>query len=184
MGRRPCQPAYPGKVERESGCGSQQGATKRDTRRPSAQEGFMLSDSKSKRLRKNSSSVSCGPPSPVPEGLFSCPVCGEWRGVTAAKEIFSPDHFFEDEDPERALRISCICDGIPCPRCKTNRIYRPISHQWDEHVASDITLILWGKHHAKRVRTKSGSPQESARNEGEKTSPKEHQGRDSHAFVR
>lgn len=133
MGRRPCQPAYPGKVERESGCGSQQGATKRDTRRPSAQEGFMLSDSKSKRLRKNSSSVSCGPPSPVPEGLFSCPVCGEWRGVTAAKEIFSPDHFFEDEDPERAVRISCICDGIPCPRCKTNRIYRPISNQWDEH---------------------------------------------------
>ena len=38
-GRRPCQPAYPGKVVRESGCGfqSELEATKRELRRPSQQ---------------------------------------------------------------------------------------------------------------------------------------------------
>ena len=45
MGRHPCQPAYPGKVDRESGCGSPRGATKRDTRRPSVLEGFVFSES-------------------------------------------------------------------------------------------------------------------------------------------
>jgi len=65
-------------------------------------------------------------------GIVPVPVCSEWRGVTKAKEVFGPDSFFEDEDPERPVSISCICDGIPCPRCKRNRIYRPISNQWDE----------------------------------------------------
>ena len=92
----------------------------------------MLSDSNSKRPRQSSSDIPDVPTLLVPEGLFRCPECGEWRGVTAAKEIFGPDHFFEDENPERAVTISCICDGIPCPRCKTNRIHRPISNQWDE----------------------------------------------------
>jgi hypothetical protein len=92
----------------------------------------MLSDSKSKRTRKVSAPASDTPLLPVPQGLFRCPVCSEWRGVTKAKEVFGPDSFFEDEDPERPVSISCICDGIPCPRCKRNRIYRPISNQWDE----------------------------------------------------
>jgi hypothetical protein len=46
LGRRPRQPARPGKVDRESGCGSLRGATKRVQRRPSRKtEGFLFSES-------------------------------------------------------------------------------------------------------------------------------------------
>jgi len=64
---------------------------------------------------------------PLPRG-------NEWRGAAKALDIFGPEHpFYGDEDPEKPLTISCICDGIPCRRCKKNLIHRPISDQWDEH---------------------------------------------------
>ena len=46
MGRRPLQPAHPGKVDRESGCGPSRGQPSGCLRRPSREtEGFLLSAS-------------------------------------------------------------------------------------------------------------------------------------------
>jgi hypothetical protein len=79
----------------------------------------MLLDSKSKRLRRSRSSASDVPILPVPLGLYRCLVCDEWRGAAKAIDIFGPKHhFYEDEAPERPVKISCICDGIPCRKCK------------------------------------------------------------------
>ena len=53
----------------------------------------------------------------LPAGLAFCDKCGEPRG-------FKRDH------GER-LEVKCICEGIPCPKCKTNKIHRPISNYYD-----------------------------------------------------
>jgi hypothetical protein len=45
LGRRPCQPAYLGKVDRESGCGSFGSNQAGNSVGPSAQEGFLFPDS-------------------------------------------------------------------------------------------------------------------------------------------
>ena len=64
---------------------------------------------------------------PVPPGLSRCPVCNEYRGTLG----------LDDESPHSRgkgdfLSVQCICDGILCPRCKVNRIHRPISNVWTE----------------------------------------------------
>jgi len=64
---------------------------------------------------------------PVPPGLVRCPVCNEYRGTIG----------IDDESPHSRRQgdfttVQCICDGILCPRCKVNRIHRPISNVWDE----------------------------------------------------
>ena len=68
---------------------------------------------------------------------FRCLVCNEWRGTAKALDIFGPEHhFYKDEDPEKPVTISCVCDGIPCRKCNKNLIHRPISNQWDEYNVS------------------------------------------------
>jgi hypothetical protein len=69
---------------------------------------------------------------PVPEGLSRCPVCNEYRGVMALKDIPDPQGLYRDQNPETPLRVQCICDGVLCPRCKKNRFHRPISNVWTE----------------------------------------------------
>ena len=59
----------------------------------------------------------------VPLGLEQCPVCAEYRG----------DWLVSDRNDERStVRVSCLCEGIVCPRCGTNRMHRPISNRYDE----------------------------------------------------
>lgn len=64
---------------------------------------------------------------PVPPGLFRCPVCDGFRGTIALA-----DDSVHSRHKGDALTIRCICDGIPCPQCKVNRIYRPISNMWSQ----------------------------------------------------
>lgn len=125
----------------------------------------MLSDSKSKRPRQSSSDIPDVPTLPAPKGLFRCPACGEWRGVTVAKEIFRPDHPFEDEGPERAVSISCICDGIPCRRFKKNLVHRPISNQWDEHRGVGHNSYLAGMIPCKTCRSEIEKARDGGKNE-------------------
>jgi tetratricopeptide (TPR) repeat protein len=70
-------------------------------------------------------------PLPVPNGLTRCPACGEYRGLMALKDTqgFNPNSGYSPDTP---LRIQCICDGVRCPRCKTNRYHRPATNLWDE----------------------------------------------------
>lgn len=80
---------------------------------------------------KNSPPVN-NPLLPVPEGLARCPVCNEYKGVMALRELPDPHGLHQDENPQTPLRVCCICDGILCPRCKINRFHRPISNVWNE----------------------------------------------------
>lgn len=51
----------------------------------------------------------------IPEGLFKCKTCGEYKGKVKPKN----------------LKVKCLCDGILCSRCKKNKIHRPISNSYD-----------------------------------------------------
>lgn len=53
----------------------------------------------------------------IPKGLFKCKKCGEYKGAVTE----------EGED----VMVSCLCDGILCPKCKKNKIHRPISNSYD-----------------------------------------------------
>lgn len=69
---------------------------------------------------------------PVPDGLIRCPICNEFRGVMALKDIPNVSHFFRDVNPDTPLRVQCICDGVLCPRCTVNRFHRPTTNVWTE----------------------------------------------------
>lgn len=69
---------------------------------------------------------------PVPEGLSRCPICNEYRGVMALKDIPNLDPSYQSENPDTPLRVQCICDGVLCPCCKTNRFHRPTTNVWAE----------------------------------------------------
>lgn len=60
----------------------------------------------------------------IPEGLTCCPVCGEYKGRTAPGGAYYDD---------ATVTVLCLCDGIPCPGCGTNRMPRPISERYDRH---------------------------------------------------
>ena len=55
----------------------------------------------------------------IPKGLYKCEKCGEYRGEVKEKG-------------KEYLTVSCLCDGILCPKCKKNKIHRPISNSYDE----------------------------------------------------
>ena len=65
----------------------------------------------------------------VPNGLSRCPVCGEYKGSARAGDLnwnFPP----LAPDPESSIKVTCLCDGILCRRCKRNKIHRPISNSY------------------------------------------------------
>jgi hypothetical protein len=51
-------------------------------------------------------------------GLARCPDCHEFKGTIIRDGA--------------EVKLLCVCDGIPCRRCKTNRIRRPISDHFNE----------------------------------------------------
>lgn len=69
----------------------------------------------------------------IPEGLYRCDKCGEYKGKVKAKDL-NWDYYFDREKMEKSeeiLSASCLCDGILCPKCKKNKIHRPISNSYD-----------------------------------------------------
>ena len=70
----------------------------------------------------------------VPEGLVKCEICGEYKGKVQEKYLNWEGSYRkeESEESEEYLGVSCLCDGIPCPKCKKNKIHRPISNSYDE----------------------------------------------------
>jgi len=67
----------------------------------------------------------------APTGMKQCPVCGEYRGSVYARDLDWGGSAFPPNEPYRIITSSCLCDGIPCPRCKKNKIHRPISNSYD-----------------------------------------------------
>jgi len=69
----------------------------------------------------------------VPKGLYRCEKCGEYKGVVKAKDL-DWDYYFDKpamEEKEEDIIASCLCDGILCPKCKKNKVRRPISNHYD-----------------------------------------------------
>lgn len=93
----------------------------------------------------------------IPKGLYKCEVCGEYKGkvlkrdlnwgdddvdvVESIKRVTGRDQNDLEKDlsairdaqrqSEEITTVSCLCDGILCPRCKKNKIHRPISNSYD-----------------------------------------------------
>ncbi|TAJ13521.1 hypothetical protein EPO56_03130 [Patescibacteria group bacterium] len=64
-------------------------------------------------------------------GLVKCEVCGEYKGKVQSKYLnwATP---LEGDEGEEFIDVTCICEGIPCAKCKKNKIHRPISNSYNE----------------------------------------------------
>jgi hypothetical protein len=67
----------------------------------------------------------------IPEGFIKCEVCGEYNGETKMKNLNGGSPL-SDEESEEYISVSCLCKGIPCPKCKKNKIHRPITNSYSE----------------------------------------------------
>jgi hypothetical protein len=63
----------------------------------------------------------------IPRGLVRCEVCHEYRGAVRNDDLPTAS-----QREEAVVAVLCICDGIPCRKCETGRIHRPISNYWSE----------------------------------------------------
>lgn len=69
----------------------------------------------------------------TPEGLYKCEECGEYEGEVKEKDLSFHDRLgYETPDGDGFIKVSCLCDGILCHRCKKNKIHRPLSNSYDE----------------------------------------------------
>lgn len=60
-------------------------------------------------------------------GLIKCPTCEEYKGKVNARELnWENDSSYKSSDQQ--IGISCLCQGILCPKCGKNRIHRPVSN--------------------------------------------------------
>jgi hypothetical protein len=59
-----------------------------------------------------------------------CEKCGEYNGRVKNKDL-NWEGFFHKDEEEKYTTLSCLCKGILCPRCKKNKIHRPISNSYD-----------------------------------------------------
>lgn len=71
--------------------------------------------------------------SKIPEGLVKCEVCGEYKGKVMENDLNWQDGSDEAkrEESKEYVTVSCLCDGIPCPKCKKNKIHKPVSNSYD-----------------------------------------------------
>jgi hypothetical protein len=63
---------------------------------------------------------------PLPSGYVQCDVCGEFNGRTDPKNLSWGDRY----RPAGQISVTCLCHGIPCPRCKKTLIHRPVSNTY------------------------------------------------------
>jgi hypothetical protein len=64
--------------------------------------------------------------SQLPAGFVQCDICGEFDGTTDASNLSWGDRY----RPTGQISVTCLCHGIPCPRCKMRLIHRPISNTY------------------------------------------------------
>ncbi len=73
----------------------------------------------------------------LPEGLVRCERCGEARGRFVAPEP-------QDPTVSSDVRVSCLCEGLPCPHCGVGRIHRPISDYYDAVTGRPVHVPYFG----------------------------------------
>ena len=69
----------------------------------------------------------------IPPGFHRCKHCGEYTGTTKAKNLCWDLPVL---DPEEAISVRCLCEGIPCPRCGQQLVHRPTSNSYDPETNS------------------------------------------------
>lgn len=69
------------------------------------------------------------PENKIPEGFIKCEVCGEYNGATKMKNLNWGDSPTKSSS-EEYISVSCLCYGIPCHKCKKNKINLPISNSY------------------------------------------------------
>lgn len=68
----------------------------------------------------------------VLKGLRKCKKCGEYKGSIREKDLPKGHSWFKSRDPERQIKILCICDGVNCKICGKKKIHRPCSSYYDK----------------------------------------------------
>jgi hypothetical protein len=63
----------------------------------------------------------------VPMGYVQCDVCGEFNGTTDARNL----SWNSSDPPTGEISVTCLCHGIPCPKCKAKLVHRPITNSYD-----------------------------------------------------
>ena len=66
----------------------------------------------------------------VPPGFHRCKRCGEYTGTTKAKYLCWGEFHSDVLDPEEAILVRCLCEGIPCSRCGQRLVNRPTSNSY------------------------------------------------------
>jgi hypothetical protein len=76
------------------------------------------------------------------KGLIKCKVCGEYNGKIMKKYLDWGNDFFNNspEEGEKPISVTCLCNGILCPKCKENKIHRPVSNSYIE---SSNSIVHW-----------------------------------------
>ena len=110
---------------------------------------------------------------PIPPGLFRCPVCNEYSGF-----IGLHDQSVHSRCKGDFLTVQCICDGILCPRCKVNRIHRPISNVWGErggfgHIPYFAAMGSCNECRARQKEEEAGRKTKAAIRDNDEEHPKE-----------
>jgi|GEM_PF-1429872 len=66
----------------------------------------------------------------ITPGFVRCEVCGEFNGSTSWENL--DWYVTEGFEPGEMVSVSCLCQGIPCRVCHTNKINRPGSNSYNE----------------------------------------------------
>ena len=72
----------------------------------------------------------------IPKGLSKCKKCGEYAGFIKEKDLPPGHKWFKTKNPERLIKIICICEGMHCKICKKKKIHRVCSNFYDEKTKS------------------------------------------------
>jgi hypothetical protein len=69
---------------------------------------------------------------PVLKGLQKCKKCGEYKGHVKEKNLPKGHRWFRKGDPERSIKVYCICDGIKCKVCGKKKVHRPCGSYYNK----------------------------------------------------
>lgn len=67
----------------------------------------------------------------IPFGLRKCKRCGGYKGFVKEKDLPPGHSWFKRGQPERKIRVRCLCEGVRCKVCGEKNIHAPCSSFYD-----------------------------------------------------
>jgi hypothetical protein len=72
----------------------------------------------------------------IPEGIYKCRICGDYKGIAKYSDFNWKGSMFEDMGygkKEEEFILPCFCEStLLCSKCKKNKIYRSMSMEYNE----------------------------------------------------